>query len=269
MIITKNKQNVNTILKIVFKKEISMDFGNVLPYPNKHYINASNVVYYYYINGFFGTNKAVEYINDIKARFYITYKNNITSIQHYNTTQQATYKLKHFQNLKSRAAQIVYNNNRFDASADYIFWAIKLYAEETIKETGIIVYDDLFNFAYTNFAPYVGNIKVAKDVATLKSKCRSIVNYYINKNYKTDEYKRKTKTEEEWILTRTENIKKLKQEQYKNTQTKILNFLNNTNIKTYIKPNGTYNKTAIAKELNITTKTLLKHLKALNKHKES
>ena len=77
-IISKNKDISNynhTYLKITSYNDLSREFGNVVPYPTKHIVNDTNFVYFWLIDGFFHTNKSTEFINDIKSRFLISFKN--------------------------------------------------------------------------------------------------------------------------------------------------------------------------------------------------
>ena len=250
----------NTVLKVSFKCDISEDIGDILPYPDKHYINNIRS-YYWYIDGFFGTEKAAEYINDIKARFLITYKNDISDIQHYKTEEKAKLHLKDFQKLKSQVIGIINQTNRFDNSQDFIFWSLKLYAEDMIFERGLIDFNTLWDFAYENFNNT--STKACKDNSTLKSKCRSIVNYYIDKDYALDKYKRKT-TDEEWNMTRSENLTKVNKQKGEATKRKIENYITGMFAEDYKKPNGKWHITKLQKSLNISRVTLTKYLKELS-----
>jgi AraC-like DNA-binding protein len=256
-IITNKNEIINTTLKITFREDISQDLGNVLPYPNKHYI-ADYIVYYYYIEGFFGTKDSINYINDIKSRFLITYKDKIKEIKHYNNIDKVDYlhKLKHFQNLKSRTIQIINQNNRYDNKEDFRFWVLKLFAEDSIREKSLITYQELLDFGLLN------DLECQKN--SLKSKCRSIVNYYINNDYKIyTKYKRKTKNNKELKMTRQENqkqmVEKIKQDNIK----KVKNFLTGMFAAEY-KKKEKWNISKISKELKMSRTTLTKIIKEEN-----
>lgn len=262
MIIAEKKKNINnTCLKIVFNDDIGDDFGNTLPYPSKHYIAAGLWSYTWILDGFFGTNKALEFLNDIKARFLITYPHEIDEIRHFNTKEESRVRLKHFQGLASKARAIIKTTARYDGKDDFIFWCLKLEAENLIEQTGQVRYDWLLDFALLNFGET--STKKCKDSSTLKSKCRSITNYYIERNFELDKYQRKTKTDKEWILTRTENMKRIKTEEAEKNRKALQNFLSGMFANDYKKKNGKWNVAKISKALNMSRPTVAKHLKAL------
>ena len=264
--ISKNIEEINnTCLKITFNQDITEDMGELIPYPQKHFIANQIFVYYWYIDGFFGTNKAIEFINDIKARFLISYPNKINEIRHFDTKEIAHLHLRQFQGLKSRTIAIINKTNRFDGSTDFIFWCLKLHAEDLIKEMGCVYYEDLLSFGAANFGGT--QTKSCKDYSTLKSKCRSIVNYYINKNYKLDRYEKKYKTKselEELKMTRQENMRLQNQKLKENKKNKIIHFITGLyapNFKFKSGKNvGKWNVSKISKELNISRPTIIKHL---------
>ncbi|MEA1936763.1 MAG: hypothetical protein U9N04_01480 [Patescibacteria group bacterium] len=261
--ITKNVEEINnTCIKITFNSDITEDMGNELPYPHKHYVNNQIWTYYWYINGFFGTRKGLDFLNDIKARFLITYPTEIDKIRHFPTEEQTNLHLKQFQGLKSKAINIINKTSRYDNKSDFIFWCLKLEAERLIKENDQVRYDWLLDFGLVNFGST--STKQCKDTSTLKSKCRSIVNYYIDKNFELDEYQRKTKTKEEWIMTRTENMKLQNQKLKEKYQNKIKHFITGLyapNFKFKSGKNiGKWNVSKMSKELSISRPTLIKHL---------
>jgi hypothetical protein len=250
--------NTNTTLLVVARNDLSYSFGNELPYPQKHFMSGNVFKYFWNINGFFGTNKSINYMNDIKARLHITFKNTIVETKHYNNYQSSTLELSHFQGLKSIAINIINKTNRYDNTKDFIFWCLKLYAEDMIRESGVITYDILFQFAENNFWNDLGT-RSCKDYSTLKAKCRSIVNYYICKEYRLDKYVRKL-TDEEYKMTRSQNMKRIKKRQAEETKKKVEHFMSGLFIDDYKKPNGKWNKSKIADALGITRPTLDKYL---------
>ena len=70
--IAPKKQEKNTLFKIM--GDISHLFGNEIPYPQSHYFsnNHNKMVYCWYIDGYFKTQKNVQFINDIIARVKLT-----------------------------------------------------------------------------------------------------------------------------------------------------------------------------------------------------
>lgn len=261
-IITKKIEKINnTTLRLTSNSCLSEEFGNILPYPNHHYINGDTYIYYWFIKGFFGTNNSIEYINDIKSRFLITYKELVREIKHYNNETKSYYELKHFQNLKSKTIGIINNTNRYDNSNDFIFWCLKLYSEEVILERGLIDYDTLFEFGHVNFGQ-CDSLKCCKDLSTLKSKCRSIVNYYIYRDYQLDRYIKKM-TNEELIMSRSKNMKKQMEIIKENNYKKLKNFLSGMFVEEYKKKNGKWNITKLSKDLKMSRNTIYKNMERI------
>jgi hypothetical protein len=181
-----------------------------LPQPN--YLLHSNKGIYiaWKIKGFFGTAKSREYLNDIIARFVITFKEYMPKRLNYspNFKQENAhinlknvYDLKEFQNLNS----LYWAKNKAQKAAqksgeiDKIFWAIKLYIEARIRQQGEgipVAYTELESWAFTTF--WVDERR-AKDKSTLKAKCRSVWNWYSERNW--------TITRKEWEMTRSERAK--------------------------------------------------------------
>ena len=142
----------NTWLHISFEDDISAELGNVIPYPHHHYMRNNKLVYCWLIDGFFDTFKGVQYLNDIIARFKITFETS-QYLKHTVDTESTLcpLKLRQFQGLKSRAIQKIRQVTRFDSSKDFIFYTIKFYAEDLIKEKTIFTQNELEDFAIINF----------------------------------------------------------------------------------------------------------------------
>jgi len=269
MIITENEyESNNTCIKITFNSDITEDMGNSLPYPQKHFINEgeyfNTYVYYWYINGFFGTKSGLDFLNDIKARFLITYPSQIDQIRHFPTESEAQLHLKHFQGLKSKAVAIINKTSRYDNKADFIFWCLKLEAERLITEHGQVLEDWLIEFGMVNFGST--STKACKDSSTLKSKCRSITRYYAMKNYQLDCYQKKYNTPEELEelkMNRTENAMKISKEKKEKNAEKIKEALNGLMRNDILKPNGKYNVSKLAKYTKLSRETITKHLKEM------
>ena len=225
-----------------------------LPYPNFLMHSNLGVFIGWLIKGYPGTAKSKDYFNDIIARFIIAFKEykperlpyrpNLAREAIVNTKQ--TYDLKLFQNLPS----LYWANKKLIWSADsvgtidQIFWAIKLYTEELIKEFGEgtpVPYEFLEEFALRNFFD-------RKDKSTLRAKCRNIWNWYNERGWKM--------TRRERALTNAKTIKEKKRRQILNAVTGIMK-------DEYIKPDGTWNKYKLAKDLGMSFHTINKHIKEL------
>ena len=225
-----------------------------LPAPN-YLLHAQKGIFIgWMINGYPGTNKSREYFNDIIARFIIAYKQHKPERLPYkpNLDREAlintatSYELDLFQNLPS----LYWANKKKIWSADsvgtidQIFWAIKIYTEELIKEFGEgvpVPYELLQDFAFRNFFD-------RKDKSTLRAKCRNIWNWYNERGWKV--------TRRERALTNAQSIKEKKRRQILNAVTGIMK-------DEYIKDDGTWNIYKLTKDLGMSKNTIKRHLKSL------
>ena len=80
--IDKRCQLTNTWLQIQFQDDITADLGNIIPYPHHHYFKNNKPVYCWLISGWFSEPKAIAYLNDIIARFKITYIDRCKYLKH-------------------------------------------------------------------------------------------------------------------------------------------------------------------------------------------
>lgn len=242
----------NTWLHISFEDDISSELGNVIPYPHHHYMRNNKLVYCWLIDGFFDTLKGVQYLNDIIARFKITFETS-QYLKHSidNESFINPLKLKQFQGLKSRAVQKIIQNSRYDGTRDFIFYCLKLHAEMIIKEKGIFSYDELLEFALINF------IDKAKDRSTLKAKCRKIHNYYLERNFEPDGSKYIKKEKDLVMATRQEHANKLSLRNEEIAKQKIYNA--QRLIKYFGNQDGKLSLRAIERESGCSINTVRKH----------
>ena len=234
-----------------------------LPAPN-YLLHAQKGIFIgWMINGYPGTNKSREYFNDIIARFIIAYKQNKPERLPYkpNFDREAlintatSYELDLFQNLPS----LYWANKKKIWSADsvgtidQIFWAIKIYTEELIKEFGEgvpVPYELLQDFAFRNFFD-------RKDKSTLRAKCRNIWNWYNERGWTIPKRK-------EWKMTRSERAKENAKLKKQRARAILLGFIqNNLLANEYIKTDGTWNISKLSKATKLDPKTIRKHLKSL------
>ena len=160
----------NTKISITIEGDGGEIFDYSLPLPHYYTRNGNKYTIEYTINGFFHTNKGVAYLNDILARFTLSMKVLNTEVA---SSKDEGIELACFQGLRSVVRHKNYES--VDIGQDNIFWAIKLYTEDLIKESGernLIAYSLIESFAFARF------IDRAKDKSTLKAKCRSIWNWY-------------------------------------------------------------------------------------------
>ena len=245
----------NTWLQISFSDDITSELGNTIPYPHHHYVRNNKLVYCWLIDGFFDTLKGVQFLNDIIARFKITFETS-QYLKHTEDSDSTIcpLKLKAFQNLKSRAIQKIQQTTRFDGTRDFIFYCLKLHAELIIKEKGIFSYDELEDFAISNF------IEKAKDRSTLKAKCRNIFNWYLDRNFELTQTVYIKKDKDLVMATRQEHAKKIHTKLANDTKKKVLNCITGIFKDDYKKPNGKWNISKIAKDSGTTRPTVMKYL---------
>ena len=245
----------NTWLHISFEDDISAELGNVIPYPHHHYMRNNKLVYCWLIDGFFDTLKGVQYLNDIIARFKITFESS-QFLKHTVDTESTLcpLKLKAFQGLKSRAVQKIIQNSRYDGTRDFIFYCLKLHAEMVIKEKGIFSYDELLEFALINF------IDKAKDRSTLKAKCKNIFNWYLERNFELTQTVYVKKEKDLVMATRQEHAKKITKNTSEKYKKKILNLITGIFKDEYRKKDGSWNVTKIANDSGTTRPTVMKYL---------
>lgn len=166
----------NTKLSITIEGDGSEIFDYSLPHPLSYSRNSDKYTLIYALNGYFNTKSSYDYLNDIIARFTLSMRVLDTNI---SSTDESGIELSLFRGLKS--IQRAKNYESVDIGQDNIFWSIKLYLEALIKESGegnMIAYSLIESFAFSRF------IDRAKDKSTLRAKCRSIWNWYEERNWK-------------------------------------------------------------------------------------
>lgn len=243
----------NTWLHISFEDDISSELGNVIPYPHHHYMRNNKLVYCWLIDGFFDTLKGVQYLNDIIARFKITFES--SQYLKHSTDNESTIcplKLKAFQGLKSKAKSILKDKySRVETKADdYVFWCIKLYCEDLIRQDGLIIYSSLESWAFDNFIVH------CKDKSTLRAKCRRTYNWYYERNWEIGRVK-KNKTNEEIMATRVQHANKLSMKNEEIAKQKIYN--SQRLIKYFGNQDGKLSLRAIERDSGCSINTVRKH----------
>ena len=234
-----------------------------LPPPN-YLLHAQRGIFIaWLINGYPGTAKARKYFNDIIARFIIGYKEYKPRRLPYEPNLEAEAiknfkninELKEFQNLPSLywANKKKIWTTESVGTIDQIFWSIKIYTEELIKEFGEgvpIPYEMLEDYAFDNFFD-------RKDRSTLRAKCRNIWNWYNERNWTIPKRK-------EWKMTRSERAKKNAELKKQRARAILLGFIqNNLLADEYKKSDGTWNIKELSKATGLHRNTISKHLKEL------
>ena len=202
----------NTKISITIRGDGSEILDYSLPHPHDYHRNGDIYTVKYAINGFFNTSKGIAYLNDILARFTLS-----MTVLDIKITSSSTggLELSKFQGLKSIIP--AKNYEKVDCGLDNVFWSIKLHTEALIKRYGegkLIAYSLIESYAISNFED------TAKDKSTLKAKCRSIWNWYDNRNWTIPQRTRHL-TDKEQLMTRQENAKKLSITKAEKTKAKV------------------------------------------------
>lgn len=238
-------------------------FDYNLPQPHNYIRNTLDryTIEYYLYGNFFRTNKSGEYINDILARFTLSMRiieAKAKIVRGY--IKQKPLKLyanNQFNSLKS-IEKFRYKET-VDIGRDNVFWAIKLYTEHLIKESGgsMVAYSLLESFAFSRF------IDRAKDKSTLKAKCRSIWEWYSDRDWTVPKrYERTLKQYlEDTKMTRIENMKKINSDKTDRNYRKVVNLLTGLFSDDFKKKSGTWHYGKICKELNLSPNTVKKYIK--------
>ena len=151
-------------------------------------------------------------------RFQILNDDIFSDIEKKITSEPSSYNLKELSNRlpslpkydKDFIARVLDNPKKYE---DLCFWAMKAQMELLIKQGYTQSYNTLLEWALEQYPQ--------KEYSTLKAKAKSIFNWYWARGFKTfGAYERKT-TDEEYQMTRSENMKRVKTLQKATTQAKI------------------------------------------------
>ena len=165
-----------------------MDYN--LPYPNRIFHTNDNSVYWtWLIDGYFHTKTNKEYLQDIVARFLITFKEynpRRITFEQKKLQNKVVHKLAEFSGLESIRTKR-YIPRRAEMFDDFTFWAIKLYVEDYIREFGSITQDYVVDWALENFPD--------KEPATIRSKARNVFRWYEERDFKLGKQNKYSKEE--------------------------------------------------------------------------
>ena len=242
-----------------------------IPQPTiiKHINNGAYIGYA--VDGYFGTKKSIEFLNDIIARFLITFKDEDIKRLAFKPSKKdldsktahifaKVYKLKEFsKRLNSLPIKKKYAPSRADMFEDYVFWAIKLYAEDQIRNYGQISYGIFESWALTQFED--------KERATIRAKCRNIYAWYESRNWQLPESKKHRKLKdylEQTMATRKEHITKLNKEKAEKNKRAVINIITGLFANDYKKKSGAWHYQKIADQVGLSSKTVAKIIKNLN-----
>jgi len=234
-----------------------------LPYPS--YLKKINRGYLigWQIDGYFGTTHGLNFLNDIIARFSITFAENKPQRLPYAPTlndnkahiNDCTYKLNRFSSTLRSIKTKKYIPQRADNFDDLTFWAIKLHAEDLITEYGILSHEQLEGFAMSQF--------MHKEKSTIKAKCRAIWNYYDQRDFQLKTRAKTTKTKEELNMSRIDHIKKVHEQRKETSKARIMMLLESKQANEHKKKNGKWNAVSISKFLKMDVRTVRKYIKEI------
>lgn len=221
--INKKAQNTALLFNVYKNKtyefsDIICDLGLFAGWEIVENITAQFIVYKLVIDGFGGTKRAKRFETDILLRFQILNDNIFSDIETKFTSEPSSYNLKELSKRlpslpsydKDFIARVLDNPKKYE---DLCFWAMKAQMELLIKQGYTQSYNTLLEWALEQFS--------SKEFSTLKAKAKSIFNWYHTRGFKIfGAYERKT-TDEEYQMTRSENMKRVKTLQKATTQAKI------------------------------------------------
>ena len=142
---------------------------------------------------------------------------------------------------------------------DFIFWAIKLYAEDMIRNYGQISYGIFEDWALTQFED--------KERSTIRAKCRNIYAWYEARNWELPETKKHRKLKdylEETMASRKEHITKLNKQTAERNKKLVINIITGMFADEYKKKSGSWHYQKIAEATNLSRYTVAKIIKNLN-----
>ena len=249
-------------MSITIRGDGSELFDYNLPQPH-NYIRTSLDYYtieYYLYGDFYCTNKAGAYLNDILARFTLSMsvseaKANIVR-GYIKQKPLKLYDNNQFNSLRS-IAKFKYRET-VDINHDNVFWAIKLYTEDCIKESGgMVAYSLLESFAFAHF------IDRAKDKSTLKAKCRSIWNWYDARNWTIPKRYERTLKEylEQTMATRSEHMARVTKERAERNRKTVINTITGLYANEFKKKSGAWHYGKICEATKLSPNTVKKYIK--------
>jgi len=239
-----------------------------LPIPSLHKQINNGYFIGWAIDGYFATPKGQEFLNDIIARFLLSFEH-IERLPfkpqekdfNSNTARiyAKVYKLREFSKQLKSLPTRKHIPKRADNFEDFTFWAIKLYAEDMIRATGFIVYDSLESWALSQF--------VDKERSTIRAKCRSIWNWYNERDFKLNDKKHREQKKylEETMATRKEQAIRMGKEKKEKNRRKVINLITGLYADDYKKKNGKWHYIKIAEATGLSRYTVSTIIKELEK----
>lgn len=214
----------------------------------------------YLIDGYFGTLKGINFLNDIVARFCLTLsiKKRLMHEPKPEYKQHAhIYKLKNFQKLKSMTKKFVPRLNGQMPQDDNKFWELKLWLEYKIKNNGgegnYVDYELLLEHSLEFYK--------WKDNSTARAKCRNIWNWYEDRDWQYHMLKKSSKSKEEIKMTRQERARTNTKAKADKARKAVINAITGLYADEYKKKNGKWHYGKIAKDIKLDRDTVAKYVK--------
>ena len=245
-----------------------------LPIPNYFYRftthNGASSMYgvAWLLDGYFGTARGIDYLNDILARFSLSLPI-LERLKHYPEEiyrhHDSVYKLKSFQNLKSMPAKTIGRWRGHDAKDDNTFWELKLWVEYNIKNNGgegnYVEFQRLLAHAIAYYD--------WKDKSTARAKCRNIWRWYESRNWQYHILKKSKKTPEEILMTRQERALKNSKMKTEKARKAVVTAITGLYSDEYRKANGKWHYRKIAEVVKLDPRVVAKHIKAFEEEMAS
>jgi hypothetical protein len=243
--------------------DAGLPIPNYLEHLNRGYIAG------WQVDGFFGTKKGQEFLNDAIGRFLIAFREEGVEAERLEYKPHIKRDLGHYMpkiyRLRelSRSLPSLPNRRhapqRADSFDDYRFWAIKLWVEDEIRATGgPVVYERLEAWALSQF--------IDKERSTIRAKCRSVWHYYEERNW---EIKTPCRTlseyMEETMASRQEHMKAVAKKKAEKNRRLVINLITGLYAADYKKKSGSWHIGRIAEATGISSKTVGKILKEYEK----
>jgi hypothetical protein len=255
--------NLNTKISITIRGDGSEIFDYNLPTPHTYTRATRNkyTIEYYLYGDFFCTGKAGKYLNDILARF--TLSMDVIEAKAFKTCVEPDVKpIKMYDNNQFnslRSIQKFKYKETIDNGKDNVFWALKFYLEDCIKESagGMVAYSLLEYFAFAHF------VERTKDRSTLKGKCRSIWNWYDKRDWTIPKRYERTLKEylEETKMTRSEHMMRVTKERADKNRAIVINCITGLMANEYKKKSGSWHYGKICEATKLSPNTVKKYIK--------
>lgn len=226
------------------------------------------IIFKLVLDGYTTTYKSYNYLQDLMTRLaQLDLKREIIAKIDYKDIYCENYdaKFRDFGNLPSVQQQKnLFYGDRVANDHDPYFWYMKHYIEYLIKTRishPLSYYKLMLDEAIKRFP--------LKDFSTLKAKAKSIFRYYEKRDFKIfEKYERKL-NDKELAMTRSENMKRVKELQKMKTRAFIKELISNENLfeNEFIHSEGQYKGLVNVEKLSNYTKiskiTIRKHLKEM------